>query len=67
MTYLSPNTISTLMWRKSGGDKKKYGALMREREKQVILEQKLERQRSLRIMLAKGLITQEEFDLKIKA
>lgn len=55
------------MWRKSGGDKKKYGALMREREKQVILEQKLERQRSLRIMLAKGLITQEEFDLKIKA
>lgn len=62
--YVNSNSLN--VWKKAKGSRKEYGRLLRNREKEVKAIQENERLSNLRKMLAKGIITQEEFNLKTK-
>ena len=59
------NTSNQREWDKSGGDKKKYGRLMHKKTQELAEIQRKESISNLRGMLAKELITQEEYNDKI--
>lgn len=65
MTYISPNTVSTEIWRLAKGNKKEYGRLMRLRNRESTKIQSKERLNNLKRMLAKGLISKEEYEQKL--
>lgn len=66
MFITTNNNSGKRLWLKAKGNRKLYGKLLRERDKQVQEVQNEERLKNLRRMLAKGKITKEEFDEKTK-
>ena len=65
MLYNGSNKIKQIVWKKAKGNKHTYRKLLLERELDNKIRQDIEKIRSLKLMLSKGLITQEEYDSKI--